>query len=149
MKLLIVGLAIGLVIGFALGYYPIKADFESYKVSQSELLNKANEQNRQLEQNLSLQKDEVINNIFKELEQTGRIESDIRDTIVRMHDYIHSDSANGTSKDYSERAFRDSIRECKKLLGEGADLLEEGSKLLRENALKHDSLIINSTTSKQ
>ena len=149
MKLLIVGLAIGLVIGFALGYYPIKADFESYKVTQSELLNKANEQNRQLEQNLSVQKDEVINNIFKELEQTGRIESDIRDTIVRMHDYIHSDSANGTSKDYSERAFRDSIRECKKLLGEGASLLEEGSKLLRENALKHDSLIINSTQSKQ
>lgn len=149
MKLTLVGLAIGLVIGFALGYYPIKADFESYKVSQSELLNKANEQNRQLEQNLSLQKDEVINNIFKELEQTGRIESDIRDTIVRMHDYIHSDSANGTSKDYSERAFGDSIRECKKLLGEGASLLEEGSKLLRENALKHDSLIINSTTSKQ
>ena len=149
MKTAIIGLIVGLAVGFALGYYPIKADFESYKVTQSELLNKANEQNRQLEQNLSVQKDEVINNIFKELEQTGRIESDIRDTIVRMHDYIHSDSANGTSKNYSERAFRDSIRECKSLLGEGADLLEEGSKLLRENALKHDSLIINSTQSKQ
>lgn len=149
MKTAIIGLIVGLAVGFALGYYPIKADFESYKVTQSELLNKANEQNRQLEQNLSVQKDEVINNIFKELEQTGRIESDIRDTIVRMHDYIHSDSANGTSKNYSERAFRDSIRECKKLLGEGASLLEEGSKLLRENALKHDSLIINSTQSKQ
>ena len=149
MKTAIIGLIIGLAVGFALGYYPIKADFESYKVTQSELLNKANEQNRQLEQNLSVQKDEVINNIFKELEQTGRIESDIRDTIVRMHDYIHSDSANGTSKNYSERAFRDSIRECKSLLGEGASLLEEGSKLLRENALKHDSLIINSTQSKQ
>lgn len=149
MKLLIVGLVIGLVIGFALGYYPIKADFESYKVSQSELLAEANSHNRELEQSLALRKDEVINKIFKELEQTGRIESDIRNTIVRMHDYIHSDSTNGTSKDYSERAFGDSIRECKKLLGEGADLLEEGSKLLRENALKHDSLIINSTTSKQ
>lgn len=149
MKTAIIGLIVGLAVGFALGYYPIKADFESYKVTQSELLNKANEQNRQLEQNLSVQKDEVINNIFKELEQTGRIESDIRDTIVRMHDYIHSDSANGTSKNYSEQSFRDSIRECKKLLGEGADLLEEGSKLLRENALKHDSLIINSTQSKQ
>ena len=149
MKTAIIGLIVGLAVGFALGYYPIKADFESYKVTQSELLNKANEQNRQLEQNLSVQKDEVINNIFKELEQTGRIESDIRDTIVRMHDYIHSDSANGTSKNYSERAFRDSIRECKSLLGEGASLLEEGSKLLRENALKHDSLIINSTQSKQ
>lgn len=149
MKAAIIGLIVGLAVGFALGYYPIKADFESYKVTQSDLLNKANEQNRQLEQNLSVQKDEVINNIFKELEQTGRIESDIRDTIVRMHDYIHSDSANGTSKNYSERAFRDSIRECKSLLGEGASLLEEGSKLLRENALKHDSLIINSTQSKQ
>lgn len=149
MKTAIIGLIVGLAVGFALGYYPIKADFESYKVTQSDLLNKANEQNRQLEQNLSVQKDEVINNIFKELEQTGRIESDIRDTIVRMHDYIHSDSANGTSKNYSERAFRDSIRECKSLLGEGASLLEEGSKLLRENALKHDSLIINSTQSKQ
>lgn len=149
MKLAIIGLIIGLAVGFALGYYPIKADFESYKVTQSELLNKANEQNRQLEQNLSVQKDEVINNIFKELEQTGRIESDIRDTIVRMHDYIHSDSANRDTKNYSERAFRDSIRECKSLLGEGASLLEEGSKLLRENALKHDSLIINSTQSKQ
>lgn len=149
MKTAIIGLIIGLAVGFALGYYPIKSDFESYKVTQSELLNKANEQNRQLEQNLSVQKDEVINNIFKELEQTGRIESDIRDTIVRMHDYIHSDSANGASKNYSERAFRDSIRKCKSLLGEGASLLEEGSKLLRENALKHDSLIINSTQSKQ
>lgn len=149
MKLTLVGLAIGLVIGFALGYYPIKADFESYKVTQSELLNKANEQNRQLEQNLSVQKDEVINNIFKELEQTGSIESDIRDTIVRMYYYIDSSNANRDTKNYSERAFRNSIRECKKLLGEGADLLEEGSKLLRENALKHDSLIINSTQSKQ
>ena len=144
MKTAIIGLIVGLAVGFALGYYPIKADFESYKVTQSELLNKANEQNRQLEQNLSVQKDEVINNIFKELEQTGRIESDIRDTIVRMHDYIHSDSANRDTKNDSERAFRDSIRECKSLLGEGAGLLEEGSKLLRENALKHDSLIINS-----
>lgn len=149
MKTAIIGLIVGLAVGFALGYYPIKADFESYKVTQSELLNKAKEQNRQLEQNLSVQKDEVINNIFKELEQTGRIESDIRDTIIRMHDYIYSNTTKGTSKNYSERAFRDSIRECKKLLGEGADLLEEGSKLLRENALKHDSLIINSTQSKQ
>lgn len=149
MKTAIIGLIIGLAVGFALGYYPIKADFESYKVTQSELLAKANEQNRQLEQNLSVQKDEVINNIFKELEQTGSIESDIRDTIVRMHDYIYSNTTKGTSKNYSECAFRDSIRECKKLLGEGADLLEEGSKLLRENALKHDSLIINSTQSKQ
>lgn len=149
MKVVIIGLIIGLAVGFALGYYPIKSDFESYKVTQSELLNKANEQNRQLEQNLSVQKDEVINNIFKELEQTGSIESDIRDTIVRMYYYIDSSNVNRDTKNYSERAFRDSIRECKKLLGEGADLLEEGSKLLRENALKHDSLIINSTTSKQ
>lgn len=149
MKTAIIGLIVGLAVGFALGYYPIKADFESYKVTQSELLNKANEQNRQLEQNLSVQKDEVINNIFKELEQTGSIESDIRDTIVRMYYYIDSSNANRDTKNYSEQSFRDSIRECKSLLGEGASLLEEGSKLLRENALKHDSLIINSTQSKQ
>lgn len=144
MKTAIIGLIVGLAVGFALGFYPIKADFESYKVTQSELLNKANEQNRQLEQNLSVQKDEVINNIFKELERTGSIESDIRDTIVRMYHYIDSSNANRDTKNYSERAFRNSIRECKSLLGEGAGLLEEGSKLLRENALKHDSLIINS-----
>lgn len=144
MKTAIIGLIMGLAVGFALGYYPLKADFESYKVTQSELLVKATEQNRRLEQNLSVQKDEVINNIFKELERTGSIESDIRDTIVRMYYYIDSNSSNGNSKNYSEQSFRDSIRECKSLLGEGASLLEEGSKLLRENALKHDSLIINS-----
>lgn len=144
MKTAIIGLIVGLAVGFALGYYPIKADFESYKVTQSELLNKANEQNRQLEQNLSVQKDEVINNIFKELERTGSIESDIRNTIVRMYYYIDSSNTNRDTKNYSEQSFRDSIRECKSLLGEGAGLLEEGSKLLRENALKHDSLIINS-----
>ena len=149
MKTAIIGLIVGLAVGFALGYYPIKADFESYKVTQSELLNKANEQNRQLEQNLSVQKDEVINNIYKELESTRSIESDIRANIDRMYYYIESSTTKRDTKNYSERAFRDSIRECKSLLGEGANLLEEGSKLLRENALKHDSLIINSTQSKQ
>ena len=126
MKTAIIGLIIGLAVGFALGYYPLKADFESYKVTQSELLVKANEQNRLLEQNLSVQKDEVINNIFKELERTGSIESDIRDTIVRMYYYIDSNSSNGNSKNYSEQSFRDSIRECKILLGVGASLLEVG-----------------------
>lgn len=142
MKLyLIISLAVGLVIGFALGYFPIKADFSDYKLVQEKELAEANERFRKLEQKLSVQKDETINFIFKELGQTSNLQYNIRDTVNELHYYINSSYSKLTSSDNTCKPEREAIRECNRLLGEGADLLEEGSRLLKENALKHDSLI--------
>lgn len=142
MKLyLIISLAVGLAIGFALGYFPIKSDFSDYKLAQEKELAAANERFRQLEQKLSVQKDETINFIFKELEQTSSLQHNIRDTVNELHYYINSSNTRYTSSNNTCKSEREAIRECNRLLGEGADLLEEGSRLLKENALRHDSLI--------
>lgn len=142
-------IAIGLIcftVGVVFGYYPSKAKLEEYKSEQQFKLNELERKHRDIEQSLSIQKDQVIDELFKQLETKDSLQYDIRDTVSRMHNAIRSSDLGGTTADDSCKPYRESIRQCKELLGEGADLLEEGSRLLNDNALKHDSLssIVNS-----
>lgn len=142
-------IAIGLIcftVGVVFGYYPSKAKLEEYKVEQQVKLNEFERKHRDIEQSLSIQKDQVIDELFKKLETKDSLQYDIRDTVSRMHNTIRSSDSRGASENDSCEPYRESIRQCKELLGEGADLLEEGSRLLNDNALKHDSLssIVNS-----
>lgn len=137
-------IAIGLIcftVGVVFGYYPSKAKLEEYKSEQQLKLNELERKHRAIEQSLSIQKDQVIDELFKKIEGTSDLQYDIRDTVNRMHNAIRSSDLGGTTADDSCKPYRESIRQCKELLGEGADLLEEGSRLLRENSIKHDALI--------
>lgn len=142
-------IAIGLIcftVGVVFGYYPSKAKLEEYKVEQQVKLNELERKHRDIEQSLSIQKDQVIDELFKKLETKDSLQYDIRDTVSRMHNTIRSSDFRGASENDSCESYRESVGQCQSLLGEGADLLEEGSRLLNENALKHDSLsgIVNS-----
>lgn len=136
-------IAIGLIcftVGVVFGYYPSKAKLEEYKVEQQSEMTKLEQTYRDREQQLLIKKDETINYLFKELEQSDSIQRSLRATVDKLHN-LYSNSIRTSSKDNSCKPERDSIRECKGLLVEGSELLAEGSGLLRENSIKHDALI--------
>lgn len=139
-KYVAIGAAIGGLIGFSLGYFPIKSSFNEYKLEQQSEMTKLEQTYRDREQQLLIKKDETINYLFKELEQSDSIQRSLRATVDKLHN-LYSNSIRTSSKDNSCKPERDSVRECKGLLVEGSELLAEGSGLLRENSIKHDALI--------
>lgn len=139
-KYVAIGAVIGGFIGFSLGYFPIKSSFNEYKLEQQSEMTKLEQTYRDREQQLLIKKDETINYLFKELEQADNVQRSLRTTVDKLHN-LYSNSIRTSKDNDSCKSERASIRECKGLLIEGADLLAEGSGLLYKNSVKHDALI--------
>lgn len=139
-KFVVLSSVIGGLIGYSLGYFPLKSSFNEYRLEQQSEMTQLEQTYRDKEQQLLRKKDETINYLFKELDNSNRIQHNLRSTIDKLHN-LYSNNIRTPSDNNSCKSERDSIRECKGLLVEGSDLLAEGSGLLRENSIKHDALI--------
>lgn len=139
-KYVVLSSVIGGLIGYSLGYFPLKSSFNEYKLEQQSAMTQLEQTYRDKEQQLLRKKDETIDYLFKELDNSNRIQHNLRSTIDKLHN-LYSNNIRTSSSNTLCKPYGESIRECKGLLIEGSELLGEGSGLLYKNSVKHDALI--------
>ena len=88
---------------------------------------------------LQERKDATINLLLKDMATTDAVQSAIDKRINRLQYNINS--GNKAIMQHTDRAYAESIIQCRNLLSEGAELHGEGVKILRDTNRRLEALI--------
>lgn len=88
---------------------------------------------------LQERKDATINLLLKDMATTGAVQSAIDKRINRLQYNINS--GNKAIMQHTDRAYAESIIQCRNLLSEGAELHGEGVKILRDTNRRLEAII--------
>lgn len=88
---------------------------------------------------LQERKDATINLLLKDMATADAVQSAIDKRVNRLQYYINA--GNKSIMQHTDRAYAESIIQCRNLLSEGAELHGEGVKILRDTNRRLEAII--------